>query len=169
MCGDLTTACSSISTTVLSPELENHVRTRPRVKQPEGGRAVPATGRSGEAAQVIFPQALGKAPGAPAHHSCRLGAHLSQGPGGRQKGREGKGSDSGDHCRCPPVRNGTSFSRRAATTSRVQKLCLSCMPLWQAPFFWSHLRSFGHLLALQVLAWPCPTSSREAAAFPSSP
>lgn len=43
------------------------------------------------------------------------------------------------------------------------------LPLWQAPFFWGHLRGSGYLLALQVLALPCRTSSIEVAALPSSP
>lgn len=117
----------------------------------------------------FLPQTEGKAPAA--GPAAGWGLAPSGGLWGEKAGRQG--SASGECCPCS-VRNGTSalppsFGRAAAVTSKVPKLCLSLMPLWQAPFSWGHLRGSGHLLTLQVLALPCSTSSMDMAACPSSP
>lgn len=51
------------------------------------------------------------------------------------------------------------FDRRENITLRDPKLS----------FFWGCLKDSGHCFALQVLPVPCPTSSMEVPAFPSSP
>lgn len=132
-------------------------------------------GAQGKLLKGFFPQAEGKAPVAGPQLATAAGRVLASPRSlwGDREGGRGRAATEGTVA-------GILLSEMAPQASLLPLAgevpppqespnCLSWIPLRQVPLFWDHLRGSGHLLALQVLALPCPTSPMEVAAFPSSP